>query len=630
MELQPYSVGAATPSAVRRLHLNEYRYPHPAGVVEVLRRAAAESPAEELITHYRAGPGPELAEDLARYVGAPSAAHLLVTPGSDEVLRAAVDLAALRGLPAALMGIPGYTHFAHFVRLRGLGLETYPIGLATAAADHEAALRYYAGPLAEGRLVYLCSPNNPTGDLWSPAAVAALAAEYPRSLFLVDEAYVEFASAEAAEADADAAAGDGADAAALNARSLVPAALASGEGGLTANILVTRTMSKVFGLAALRVGYAVGPAALIRELGVAVSPKGFSPLAAPVAREALRHLGHYRRQAFLARREAAAVVRELRARGWWALDTPANFYLVYVGDAPASVARLAALGIQARDRGELPGLAGFVRLTAGTPADSEAVLAAFAMLALPAAPPPQAHYTNKGTVAAVKALMRRTVAVLAGAGVTVWAQGGTMLGLYRHRRRDGGVWRGGLVPWDDDGDLAYLRAEDGSDPLAPHVALFAAAGLTLQRNRTDAYYQVGTNAPGGTISPVHIDVFSYSRAERVAGSWSRLGDGRLSREPEPADLASHPAKTEVRYVLDDERFRDEDPDSPQAHCNTSYAHDELFPLSDEYCFYDVPILMPAQPEVVLRRALGEDFMRVARARSGGRAIAFELQDATPA
>lgn len=623
MELRPYSVGRAVPEGVRRLHLNEYRFAHPERVVAVLREKAAKTPAEAMLTNYCARPSQGLSEALARYVGAPSAKNILVAPGSDELLRAAVDLAALRGLRAALMGVPGYTHFAHFVGLRGLGLETYPIGLATAAADHEAALRYHAGPLAEGRLVYLCSPNNPTGDLWGRGAVAALAAEYPRSLFLVDEAYVEFASAEAAPPDAG-------DAAALNALSLVPAALACERE----NVLVTRTMSKAFGLAALRVGYAVGPAALVAALGVAVSPKGFNPLASAVAREALRNLGHYRAAARAARKWAAFAVRALRERGWWALDTPANFYLVYVGDAARAVGRLAAAGVQARDRDELPGLAGFVRITAGTADDGETVLAAFGQpLSLPQPGLPlQAFYTDKGTVAAVKTLARRALAALAGAGVTVWAQGGTMLGLYRHRRREGGAWRGGMIPWDDDVDLAYLRADDGGDPLAPHVARFAEAGLTLQRNRTGAYWQIGTNAAGEVISPVHVDVFSYSRVELVSALQFRLGDERFQGGG-GIDVATHPAierTTEVRYLLDDERFREEEPGSPQAHCNTSYAHDELFPLSDEYFFYDVRLLMPAQPEAVLRRALGPDFLQTARVRRGGGSLEFALRDTTPA
>ena len=333
-----------------------------------------------------------------------------------------------------------------------------------------------------------------------------------------------------------------------------------------------------------------------------MSPKAFSATSMEVANVALANLAHYRARAMDAGREAERAVHLLKSHGWWALGTPGNFYLVYVGEgADRAVDVLAQRGVQVRNRDELPGLSGFVRVTAGNAADTDAVLAAFAHLRgriSSTAPPPQMLYTNKGTVAEVKTLMRRALAALRTAGVEVFAQSGTMLGMFRHKRRVGDKWQGGMIPTDDDGDLAYVRGADGSDPLAGHVALFAAAGLTLQRNRTDAYWQVGTNAPGAMISPVHIDVFSYSGSPATG------------------------------YVLDDPRFREEEPGSAQAHCNTRYAHDELYPLSHEYLFYDMPIPMPAKSGEVLTRALGGDYMRVMRVRHPDGLIEVHLKDYT--
>jgi hypothetical protein len=198
----------------------------------------------------------------------------------------------------------------------------------------------------------------------------------------------------------------------------------------------------------------------------------------------------------------------------------------------------------------------------------------------------------------VKSLMKRTLALLAAAGVVVWAQGGTMLGIYRHRC---GLIPGGMVPTDDDGDLAYVR--NGADPLAGLVADFAAAGLALQRNRTNAYWQVGSNAAGSPLSPSHVDIFSYTLVGAGAGA---------------------------KYVLDDSRFREEDPRSPQAHCNTAYRPDELFPLSTAYRFYDLMIPMPAKSGSVLARALGDDFMQTIRVRTPHGLVEAPLKDFTPA
>lgn len=588
--LKAYSVGDSVPPGVLRLHLNEFRYPHAPDVLMALSAGVSAPGADQrLLTEYQAGPDPRLLDELARYVGLPpgeaSRGSILLAPGSDEILRAIIDTSELRGHRTVIMGTPGYTHFEHFARLRGLEVRTYAIGLQTPPWEHESSLRYHDDAMAAGCLVYLCSPNNPTGDLWRWEAIDRLSAQYPRSLFLLDEAYIEFASADAGEGlEPPARCGDP-----LNRCSVTPDSVAR------PNVIVTRTMSKAFGLAAMRVGYAVGHPDLIRSVGLAVSPKAFWPLATDVAIAALRAAPHYLAAARQARAEARRVVSALSRAGWWALDSPANFYLVWVGDTAAAVSRLRLSGVQIRDRHSLPGLAGFVRLTAGCEADSEAVLAAFRGLAPPLVTPPQQIYTPKGRVAEIKSLLRSVLGVCRGAGVPVWAHGGTLLGAVRHR---------GMIPTDDDADLAYERPEAGPDPLGGLVPVFRAVGLTLQRNRTDAYWQVGTNFPGDPISDAHVDIFSCRRGVEPDGS--------------------------VRIRVEDPRFAQEDPLCGQAHCNTSYSPEELWPLRT-LPFYDLAIDVPARCEGALARALGPDYMTVARARCPASGpLAFALEDPSPA
>jgi hypothetical protein len=162
-----------------------------------------------------------------------------------------------------------------------------------------------------------------------------------------------------------------------------------------------------------------------------------------------------------------------------------------------------------------------------------------------------------------------------------------------------GVTRhGGIPPWDDDNDLGYVHLEGTQDIVEGLGEAFRKENLTLQRNRTGAYWQLGENAPGEVISPHHIDLFPYFLESGV-------------------------------YVNADPRFRSA---SGGAMCNTTYTPEELFPL-DELPFYDGTIPVPAKPGTVLDRALGKDWRRRAVVRTPGKPldyVSFDIRDFSPA
>lgn len=199
-------------------------------------------------------------------------------------------------------------------------------------------------------LVFVCSPNNPTGNLLSADRILAVL-QQTDAMVAVDEAYVEFA--------------DG--------RGLVDRA---GQAGFE-RLVVIRTLSKAWGLAGLRTGYLVGAPPLVRLLDVVGLPYRLTEPAIRLGTRAVAaaDLMHRRCRAIAAERER--VGKALGRLGLSVLPSDANFVLFFVSDAERVQARLAGShGIVIRRRDGLPGLAGGLRVTIGAPNDNDRFLTA--------------------------------------------------------------------------------------------------------------------------------------------------------------------------------------------------------------------------------------------------------------
>jgi histidinol-phosphate aminotransferase len=227
-----------------------------------------------------------------------------------------------------------------FARLNGVETTAAPM-TATWDIDPEALATTGA------RITYVCSPNNPTGTTVSRAAVERLIANAP-GLIILDEAYAEFADDHRLD-------------------------LATASD----RVLVVRTMSKAFGLAGLRVGYAVGAAALVAEVEKSRGPYKVSM---PAERAAVAALTHDR--AWVAERVADArtsrdrLVESLRTLGLAPLPSQANFVLVPVPRAATLARRMRVLGVAVRAFEALPMVGDALRITAGPAPMMERLVAA--------------------------------------------------------------------------------------------------------------------------------------------------------------------------------------------------------------------------------------------------------------
>jgi histidinol dehydrogenase len=294
------------------------------GVPPSAERALRDLGAER-ITRYPSVYTPELKIALAEYAGV-RAEEIATGCGSDDILDSAIRAFAE---PGDRLAFPDPTFGMLPIWTQMNGLIAVPVPTRDPhAIDIDALLATRA------RIIYLCSPNNPTGLALPRAGVMRLI-EHAAGIVVLDEAYAEFA-------------GDGWLA----------------EAPRHSRLIVTRTMSKAFGLAGLRIGYAAAAASTITQIEKARGPYMISGAAERTALAALRNDLDWVRTHVAAAKESRARFRaELAAAGIPSLPSDANFVLVPVGDAAAVVAHMRAAGVAVRPFPRLCGIGDGVRIT---------------------------------------------------------------------------------------------------------------------------------------------------------------------------------------------------------------------------------------------------------------------------
>jgi histidinol-phosphate aminotransferase len=279
--------------------------------------AARTALAAELSAKYPSPYADDLKRAISSYVGV--AEDMITTGcGSDDVLDAAIRALARPGDRLAFPA-PNFVMIPTFATINGVIPVPCPLnGLAQSGAT----------------VVYLSSPNNPTGALVAGERIEDLLRELPEGASLiVDEAYAEFAGV-----------------------SIVDLVVRH------PRLLVTRTMSKAFGLAGLRVGYAVGNPDVIAAVETSRGPYKVNALAERAAVAALTEgrdwMVEHSRIAVQTRERLAG---ELRVRGIDPLPSAANFLFVPMADAMLVAAGLLQRGVRVRAFTEPAGL----RITVG-------------------------------------------------------------------------------------------------------------------------------------------------------------------------------------------------------------------------------------------------------------------------
>jgi histidinol-phosphate aminotransferase len=342
--------GAPQLAVKHQLNTNENPYPLPESLLADLGAALAE--ASRGLNRYPDRNALALRADLAAFLtrtsGEPiTPAQVWAANGSNEVLQQLLQTFGGAGR-TALGFTPSYS--MHPIISAGTG---------SAWVDGHRSPDFTIDPVAavaqlrEVRpdVVFVTSPNNPTGTAVDLDTVAALY-DATEGVLIVDEAYTEFARTGT-----------------RSALSLLPG---------RPRLVVSRTMSKAFGMAGLRLGYLAADPAVVDAVQLVRLPYHLSSLTQAAARTALAHTDELLANVDAVKAERDRIVAALPGMGLTSVPSDANFVLFgRFADAPAAWQALLDREVLVRD----PGLPGWLRVTAGTPEETDAFLTALGEVA---------------------------------------------------------------------------------------------------------------------------------------------------------------------------------------------------------------------------------------------------------
>jgi histidinol-phosphate aminotransferase len=338
LALKAYSHAAWEPS-LQRMHANELPW-----------RVAGDASAAGLNRYPEPQP-PQLVQGMARLYDV-DPAYVLVGRGSDEAIDLLLRVFCRAGQDSILVCPPTYSMYAVAAGIQGAGVVNVPL-LADQgfALDVEGLLRRVDATI---KLVFVCSPNNPTGNAVPRATLLELARGLAgRALLVVDEAYAEF----------------------MDQASVAP------EIPTYSNLVVMRTLSKSHGLAGARCGALIATPELIALARKVIPPyaitemtvEAVAPLLAPAGIAAMQA----RVQRLLAERERlrAALAKATGVQRIWPSD--ANFLLVQFAEPDEVLRRVRAAGLIIRDMRQ-PALPRALRISIGTPEQNDILLRSLA------------------------------------------------------------------------------------------------------------------------------------------------------------------------------------------------------------------------------------------------------------
>lgn len=287
----------------------------------------------------------------ADYAGV-SAENVLVTRGGDEGIDLLIRAFCEPNQDAILFCPPTYGMYAVSAETAGVACKTVPL-----TANFQLNLAEIKKQLDGVKVVFVCSPNNPTGNLLKRSdLLELLQITQGKAIVVVDEAYIEFC----------------------------PEATFANELKNYPHLAIIRTLSKAFALAGLRCGFVLANPELIQILSKVIAPYPIPVPSADIAEQALQAeniaLVQTRTQEILEKRQALAEALQALPQVEKVYDSEANYLLIKCQNGERVFKALWELGIILRDQNKALNLQNCIRITVGTKEENERVVKAIATI----------------------------------------------------------------------------------------------------------------------------------------------------------------------------------------------------------------------------------------------------------
>lgn len=303
---------------------------------------ANENPFPNAVNRYPDPQQREVKTLLAEQKGV-NAANILLGNGSDEVLDLIFRAFCEPNIDKIMILPPTYGMYKVLANINAV--EIQEVVLTSGFQPDVTAILSAVSP--QTKLLFLCSPNNPTGNSFSETAVATLLKQFS-GIVIIDEAYIDFSTQESW----------------LDRLETYP------------NLIVTQTLSKAYGLAGIRLGVCYASAQIIRILNSIKPPYNINQLTQNKAIERLQDIERVAQEVHTIQQEKEKLIQALNTMPFITKIYPsdANFILLEVDNADKRYQQLIQKGIVVRNRTKEPLCTNCLRITVGTTIENQQLI----------------------------------------------------------------------------------------------------------------------------------------------------------------------------------------------------------------------------------------------------------------